>query len=313
MTSPTLSPDNRSIVFALSDYPGRTNIAFYEIATKQLTRINPTGQDCLGPIFSPDGKMLTFASGKTEDEDFNIFIMDADGSNLRQLTHTVNDKTLRDNGQPVVRINGQPSFSPDSRKVIFGRSGIRRQRSMGGEMISHWDIYEIDLVTGRERRLTNYKYYQMTRAYYLPDGQGFIFSASGPKGVDLPREMLPINGNEIFIQDEKKTYPYLVFEKKMYAVKPSIASDGAIVFVSVINELDGLNGPYLRDLFIYKEGGIRRLTTGQFVNIQAPFLSFDGSMVVFLGSKTREDETAIWLVNSDGTELTYVRPWYSEK
>ena len=311
--SPTLSPDNKSIVFALNDEPDRFDIAFYEIATKKLTRINPTGQNCLAPIFSPDGQMLTFASGVGDDR--NIFVMNTDGSNLRQLTHTVNDKTRQGKLPHVVRINGQPSFSPNGNKILFKRSGIRRQRSMGGEMVSHWDVYEVDVATGRERRLTNFSYYMMTRPFYLPDGQGFIYSGSGPKGDNLPAEMNPKDGNEIMIMDTAKPHPQRAFEHEGTATQPTISAEGEIAFVSKINELDGLEGPqFYYDLFLRKEGKTRRLTTERFAKIADPVLSFDGSLVVFLAGKTRDEGPALWLVKSDGTGLVYKgRPWNSKQ
>jgi Tol biopolymer transport system component len=311
VTSLSLSPDNRSILFALCDEPGDFDIASYEIATKKLTRINPTGQTCLAPIYSSDGKMLTFASGKGDDK--NIFVMSADGSNLRQLTHTVNDKTLRENTDSVVRINGGPSFSPDRTKIIFGRSGVRRQRSMGGEMVSHWDIYEVEVASGRERRLTNLSFYRTTRPFYLPDGQGFIFSGSGPKGADLPTDMQPKNGNDIMIMDKTRPYPHLAFEHETYAVEPTISLDGTIVFISKINEFDGLKGQYFYDLFIRKEERTKRLTMERFAIIEEAFLSFDGTLVVFFAHKTRNEGPSLWLIKSDGTELTCIgRPWNQE-
>lgn len=311
--SPTLSPDNRTIVFALNDEPGWCDIAFYEIATKKLTRINPTGQDCGAPFFSPDGQMLTFACGVGDDR--NIFVMNADGSNLRQLTHTVNDMSIQGKLPHVVRINAQPSFSPNGSKVIFKRSGIRRQRSMGGEMVSHWDVYEVDITTGRERRLTNFSYYMMSRTFYLPDGQGFIYSGSGPKGDNLPAEMNSKDGNEIMIMEPGKPYPYRAFEHNGTATQPTISAGGDIAFVSKINELDGLEGTqFYYDLFLRKEGKTTRLTTEQFARIADPVLSFDGTLVVFLASKTRDEGPAIWLVKSDGTILLYKdRPWNREQ
>ena len=311
--SPTLSSDNKTIVFALNDEPGRFDIAFYEIATKKLTRINPTGQDCGVPIFSPDGQMITFASGI--DDDRNIFVMKADGSNLRQLTHTINDKSLQGKLPYVVHINAQPSFSPDLTRIIFKRSGIRRQRSMGGEMVSHWDIYEVDVATGRERRLTNFSYYMMSRPFYLPDGQGFIYSGSGPKGDNLPAEMNSKDGNEIVIMDQTKPFPHRAFEHNGTATQPTVSADGGIAFVSRSNELDGLGGQYFYyDLFLRKDGKTTRLTTEQFARIADPVLSFDGSLVVFLASKTRDEGPALWLVKSDGTGIVYKgRPWNNEQ
>ena len=264
-----------------------------------------------GTFFSPDGQMLTFTSGVGDDR--NIFVMNTDGSNLRQLTHTVNDKTLQGKLPHVVHINAQPSFSPNGSKIIFERSGIRRQRSMGGEMVSHWDVFEVDVATGKERRLTNFSYYMMTRTFYLPDGQRFIYSGSGPKGDDLPAEMNPKDGNEIVIMDPAKPYPYRAFEYEGTATQPTISAKGEIAFVSRINEIDGLKGPYFYDLFLRKEGKTVRLTTEKFAIIADPVLSFDGSLIVFLASRTHDEGPALWIARSDGTGLTNIgRPWNSE-
>lgn len=308
VAGPTLSPDNGSIAFSLCEVPGHCNIAVYKIATKQLIQINPTGKDSLASAYSPDGRLLVFASG--QDDDKNIFVMNADGTGLRQLTHTVNDKSLRENGEPVVKINGVPSFSPDGKKVIYVRSGIRRQRSMGGEMVSHWDVYETDITTGTEKRLTDYRYYMMTRPFYLPDGQGFIFSGSGPKGVGLPEEMDTKNGNEIMLMKPGQKYPQRAFEHPTFATNPTISLNGAIAFVSRTNEYDGTKGPYTYDIFIHQDGQTRRLTTERFAIIASPFMSFDGSKVVFLASKTQKEGPALWLANSDGSGVINIgRPW----
>jgi Tol biopolymer transport system component len=313
VASPVLSPDNRNMVFSLCDIPGRCDIAFYEIATKRLTRINPTGQDCGAPFFSSDGQMLTFASGVGDDR--NIFVMNTDGSNLRQLTHTVNDTTRQGKLPHVVHINAQPSFSPDGKRILFKRSGIRRQRSMGGEMVSHWDVHEVEIATGRERRLTNFSFYMMSRPFFLPDGRRIIYSGRGPKGDNLPAEMNAKDGNEIMIMEPGNPYPHRAFEHNGTATQPTISGGGEIAFVSRINELNGLEGSqFYYDLFLRKEGKTTRLTTEGFARIVDPVMSFDGSLVVFLASKTRDEGAALWLVKSDGTILLAKdRPWNNEQ
>lgn len=306
--SPTLSPDNSSILFAIGEVPGRGDIAVYNITTKQLIRMNPTGKSCLAPIYSPDGRMMVFASG--QDDNRNIFVMNADGTGLRQLTHTVNDKLLRENGEPVVKINGEPSFSRDGKKVIFVRSGIRRQRSMGGEMVSHWDVYETELASGTEKQMTSYRYYMMTRPFYLPDSNSFIFSGSGPKGADLPEEMNAKNGNEIMMMKPGQKHPHRAFEHPTAAYDPTVSLNGMIAFVSRTNEYDGTKSPFTYDIFIRQANQTRRLTTEKFANINSPSSSFDGSKVVFLASKTRDETPSFWLANTDGTNVTNIgRPW----
>jgi len=165
--------------------------------------------------------------------------MNVDGANVKQVTHSYNDEKkvapTRD-FSPVYKINALPTFSPDGRKIIFLRSGVLRERSMGGEMVSHWDVYEVELATGKERQLTDYRFYAISRPYYLPNDKGIIFSAVNGKGT-FPAELnsrknpsIYVDGkkvnqpydslvNEIFIIEENKK-PYLAFKHDAFASKP---------------------------------------------------------------------------------------------
>ncbi len=40
------------------------------------------------PRWSPDGSLLAFSSDRAEAERFDVYVMEADGTNVRQVTHT---------------------------------------------------------------------------------------------------------------------------------------------------------------------------------------------------------------------------------
>ncbi len=62
------------------------------------------------PRWSPDGKQIVFGKrSEKNSNDFNIFIMNADGTDISQLT------TIRDN---------HPSFSPDGKSIVFNRDEV---------------------------------------------------------------------------------------------------------------------------------------------------------------------------------------------
>src|SRR5947209_6830139 len=69
---------------------------------KRLT--DSPGYDAEGS-YSPDGKQIVFCSNRDDAETFELYIMDADGKNVRRLTHT--SKCY----------NGGPFFSPDGQRV----------------------------------------------------------------------------------------------------------------------------------------------------------------------------------------------------
>src|SRR5262249_50405465 len=73
---------------------------------KNLT--NHPARDCY-PAWSPDGKFIAFSSDR--DNTANIYLMDADGKNLRVVTK---EKT------PAARCYC-PSFSPDGKSICYGR------------------------------------------------------------------------------------------------------------------------------------------------------------------------------------------------
>jgi Tol biopolymer transport system component len=310
IVSPTLTPDNKKIILGVY-HKGKCDLASYEIASGKMNRFNATGHqyDDGAPIYSRDGKMFVFASGK--DYDQNIFIMNANGTGLKQVTHNDNKNPAQGNGNVVIKLNSSPSFSTDNKRIIFIRSGIKRQRSTGGEMLSNWDVWEYDIATGIEIKLTDYKYYAIGRPFYLPDGRRFIFSGDGPKNNSgkAPKNFSEyeamFKNNMIFIMDGVKNDLKPVLQYGDWTSDPSIDKHGSILFIARTNHLDGSGGRYTYDLFLKKGKEIKRVTSKRFSRIVEPFLSFDGSKAVFLASREIGAGPSLFIVNSDGTGLKY--------
>lgn len=315
VSEPTLSPDNKKIILSIRQKGKSSGIGIYDIQSVKFSIMNPTGKPCLSPIYSADGNFIAFV--QRDERNTNIVVIDKNFNNIRQITHDTNKKGEIDHSYgelPIYKMNALPSFSPDGQKIIYLQSRVMRKRSMGGNMISHWDIREVNLATGKQRQLTDYRFYGASRPYYLPNGKGFIFSASGAKG-DVPEEMRPKNGNEILIMDEKHSYPYRAFEHKTYAVEPSISSKNDIVFVSRTNEYDNTKGTYTYDIFIRRNDNTQRITNERFpATVGLPHISNDGSLVVFLASKTTKEPPDLWLAKTDGTEIKCIgQPWHDNK
>jgi len=318
--SPVLSPDNRLIAFGYCQGgPGeeRCDLGTYEIATDKVSRFKPTEHRFnASPSYSHDGKMLTFVAG--EENRRHIYVAQSDGSNARRLTDDVPD-SQSNRKDTQLKYDAMPSFSPDGGKVIFKRSTVWRERAypLGGTMLSHWDIFEIDLRIGSERRLTTYEFYDMERPYYMPDGKRFIFSAIGPKTkpgqfhLSAREYQGEYRGNNIFIMDGVKNElrPALVNGKS--SDRPSVSNNADILFTSITNEMDKLPDPFHYDLFLYKNGKISRITK-MGAHILEPRISNDGTMAVLLAitSNPRNNRTTLWIVNTDGTGLKKIPlPW----
>ena len=184
-------------------------------------------------------------------------------------------------------------------------------------MLTNWDVCEVDVRTGKEHKLTNYRFYEMSKASYLSDGKRFIFSGSGPrndsgvgpKNYDEYRKLY--QENDIFIMDGVNNALQPAFTNGWWSGDPEVSWDDTVLFSSITNGMDWLSkNPYNYGLFIYKRGNITRLTKMQAVIFQAS-ISPDGSKAVFLAKKYDEKKGySMWMVNTDGTGLNKVNiPW----
>ncbi len=130
---PDWSPDGEKIAFA-STRDGNWEIYLMDVddaiqdpENVQALRLTNHEGDDLSPVWSPDGMQIAFASDR--DGDWEICVMRADGTDLRQLT----DNTS---------IESKPSWSPDGAKIAVD-SGEGYER----------DIYVMDSDGANQERL----------------------------------------------------------------------------------------------------------------------------------------------------------------
>ena len=64
---------------------------------------DPSSQGCFQPRWSPDGKKIIFSRGTSGDSDSNIYTVDADGTNLTQITHGGRDQAPDWGRHPLAR------------------------------------------------------------------------------------------------------------------------------------------------------------------------------------------------------------------
>ena len=107
---PSWSPDGRSIAFS-SERDGNEEIYVMDVDGGNVRRLtNHTSQDA-SPSWSPDGRSIAFFSLRDDDPETaeinpEIYVMDADGGNVRRLTSHI-------------AWDFAPSWSPDSRFIVF--------------------------------------------------------------------------------------------------------------------------------------------------------------------------------------------------
>ena len=100
------SPDGAQIAFS-SKRDGNYEIYVMNADGTGLQRLTENNQDDYMPDWSPDGTQIAFFSMSSGAGRQFVSVMQADGSNLRQLT------------QPTSRVNEDPAWSPDGTRIAF--------------------------------------------------------------------------------------------------------------------------------------------------------------------------------------------------
>jgi TolB protein len=123
------------------------------------------------PAWTPDGTQLVFWSSRNfcdpDNErgwgNYELFIVNADGSNLRKLDTLSN--------------SGSPSVSPDGTRVAFSTDRDDHYRDKPGT----WDIWTMNLDGSNQTRLTNFAGDE-TEPDWSPDGKRIVFHADRDNG-----------------------------------------------------------------------------------------------------------------------------------
>ncbi|MFQ5704903.1 MAG: TolB family protein [Gemmatimonadales bacterium] len=175
----TLSPDGSTIVFT-STMDGDLEIYTMKTDGSDLRRLTNTPGYDGGPFFSPDGSMIVYRSWHPTDPKelanyrellsarlvsptrMEIWVMDADGSDQRQVTH-------------LGGANFAPYFHPDGHRVIFASN----YESPSGR---NFDLYLIGIDGTGLVKVTTHEAFDGF-PMFSPDGTKLVFASNRNAGV----------------------------------------------------------------------------------------------------------------------------------
>lgn len=222
------------------------------------------------PSFSADGRLIAFAGdheGLTESGS-HIYVMDADGSDLRQLTSgTANDS--------------DPSFSPSGSEIAF-------DRTVGSGPAQ---IFTINLDGSGPRALTDGSGSD-SDPVFTPNGRHIVYVSN--RDADAPSDH-----SDIFVMGADGSGQRVLIDGIHDESEPDVSPDGrAIVFVS--------NRDHGPNIFIARANGthVREVTHSHHDCFSsacylAPSFSPDGKHIAFL--REGRYSTALEVARPDGS------------
>jgi len=152
VVSPSFSPDGERILFANRAGEGPTSLWTVDNTGENAQLLYAGPDTIVAADWSPDGKTIAFAMAVDQPNEYQIFLMRADASNVRQLTRNLGG------------IGGSLDWSPDGKYLLIyaGSDGDK-------------DIFRIDVEAQTAAQLTDGG--NNAACSYSPDGQWIAFNS----------------------------------------------------------------------------------------------------------------------------------------
>ncbi len=150
--SPSFSPDGSRILFANRAAEGPTSLWTIDTTGENADLLYAGPNTIVAADWSPAGNRIAFAMAVDQPDAYEVFIMDADGTNVRQLTR----------GLPG--IGGSLDWSPDGKKLLIyaGPPGDK-------------NIFLVDVDAQTAAQITNGG--NNAACSFSPDGQWIAFNS----------------------------------------------------------------------------------------------------------------------------------------
>jgi eukaryotic-like serine/threonine-protein kinase len=174
----------------------------------EITRLTTEGGLGIDPAISPDGKLLAYASDRSGEGNFDIWVRQIGGGDAIRLTRNPADDV-------------EPNFSPDGTRIVF-----RSTRDGGG-------LYIIPALGGEERKIAD----GGRQPHFSPDGSRIAYW-KGPADPNPLREGLA----HAYILDLATSQTRRLRDDFPASIQPVWSPDGKhIVFLGLKDPKDIMN------------------------------------------------------------------------
>lgn len=233
------------------------------------------------PMPSPDGSKIAFQSNRSGD--MEIFVMNTDGSNLQQLTHSGG-------------FDGGPIWSPDGKKIVFP-----------SERDQDPEIYIMDADGTNQKRLTNTPG-DDSHPHWFPDGSRIVFN-SPRTSPDLKADWGK-QWHEIFSMKTDGSDVKQITSFKTVCTYPSVSPDGKKIAFRRVTDGPAFNWDLSSnvnnrnsEVFVMDLDGKNVINLSNSPSFDGwPWWSPDGTRIVFSSNRAGPANSGqLYVVKADGT------------
>lgn len=250
------------------------------------------------PAWSPDGKQIAFHSRR--EGYYSIYMMDADGSNLRKLeAYNPHERGWTDSWGVAMA-----AWSPDGQSIAYHADFNNN---------GPWDLFIVGLDGELRRRLTRTSCDEVLLSW-SPDGKQVTYASDITGSMEIyVLDLEDVTAQPRLVSGQgqiRRTVPspgginppsqssfYCSASSGLGRWHPEWSPDGSqIVFAS---SEDGLDEIYV----VNADGTDLRRVTNDFEDDQNPSWTADGKQILFSSGRGGNGGTQIFAINPDGTGL----------
>lgn len=212
-SEPQVSPDGKWIAYVVSKIDSAKdkrirNIWMISWDGKENVQLTYDNQNESSPLWSPDGKYLSFLSGrKTDEKDDNeqtqLWLLDLRGGEAKRITKVkgdIEDYVWSPDGKKILLVMKDQDFS-DTAKTNIREPYVIDRYHFKQDYVGYLDrrathLYLFDFSTQKIDTLTNGKYNE-TEPQWSPDGTQIVFVSNRTEDPDRNEN------SDIYIMDAK--------------------------------------------------------------------------------------------------------------